>query len=147
MTGLSQGAHSSRQYPIMVNSYRQLLWLALCPFVAAQETDTLPPTAAPTAVPWGGCEDPINGKRKVTIGEKTTICLTIADGANWSEARTYMRVNFQPIADQYSRFVVPQCKCLSKRKEARNKSWHCVHCTFARCSPCLSITNFQRLKN
>lgn len=51
--------------------------------------------------------DPTKGYLPVTIGEPTTICLNIADGANWTSSRTYLRLNFQPIADQYSRFHVP----------------------------------------
>lgn len=67
-------------------------------------------TEPPAGSGWQGCEDPVNGKKLVTIGETTTICLNIANSANWTNPVTYMRVNFQPIADQYSRFHVPACK-------------------------------------
>lgn len=71
---------------------------------AAPVTATQPPSSAG----WGGCVDPNKGYLPVTIGEPTTICLNVANGANWSESVTYMRLNFQPIADQYSRFLVPK---------------------------------------
>lgn len=67
----------------------------------------VPITPAPTSLSWQGCEDPVNGPSLVTIGEKTTICLVISDGPDWSGPRSYMRLNFQPIADTYSRFHVP----------------------------------------
>ena len=76
-------------------------------------TTTTPVTTAPTGSPtdeWGGCVDPITRNSIVTIGQQTTICLVIADGVDWQAERTYMRLHFQPIADQYSRFIVPQCK-------------------------------------
>ncbi len=95
-----------------------LLWVSLLwvwSAVTAQDTTapvavTEPPTQPPAGSGWQGCEDPVNGKKLVTIGEPTTICLNIADGDDWTTARTYIRVNFQPIADQYSRFHVPSCK-------------------------------------
>ena len=71
---------------------------------------TISPTTQTTTDGWGGCVDPETGSSTVTIGEKTTICLVVADGVDWQAERTYMRLHFQPIADQYSRFVVPQCK-------------------------------------
>jgi hypothetical protein len=78
--------------------------------VTPAPTTSLAPSGAPTDLAWQGCEDPVLGKKLVTIGEKTTICLFIGDGTDWSAPRTYMRVNFQPIADEYSRFQVPNCK-------------------------------------
>ena len=89
----------------MMNTLQGLLWIACLwalgsPSVNAEDG---------TTVSWGGCEDPVKGAQKVTIGDKTTICLTISDGSNWSESRQYIRLNFQPIADEYSRFVVPNC--------------------------------------
>ena len=92
---------------MMMNTLRGLLWVAglwalVSPSVNAEDGTT-------TTVTWGGCEDPVKGARKVTIGDKTTVCLTISDGTDWSEARQYIRLNFQPVADEYSRFVVPNC--------------------------------------
>jgi hypothetical protein len=91
--------------------WASLLWV--WSLAVAQDTAApteAPITPAPTTVSWQGCEDPVAGKKLVTIGEKTTICLTIGDGTDWSAPRNYMRVNFQPIADEYSRFHVPSCK-------------------------------------
>jgi hypothetical protein len=64
---------------------------------------------------WGGCVDPKNPKKTVTIGDPTTICVTLADGTDWDAKRSYMRLNFRPKADEYSRFHVPKCefRCLS----------------------------------
>lgn len=88
-----------------------LVLLACCAWssVVAQE-DTLAPTSAPTATPWGGCVDPLNPGAKVEIGKETTVCLVLGDGTDWSAERSYLRLNFQPKADAYSRFHVPQCK-------------------------------------
>jgi len=77
---------------------------------------TSPPVATPEATDtdtntntWAGCVDPNNpdGSHLVTIGEKTTICLVLANDGDWSTEMDYMRLNFQPIADDYSRFHVP----------------------------------------
>jgi len=43
----------------------------------------------------------------VTIGQPTTVCLVLANDGDWSTEVDYMRLNFQPIADEYSRFLVP----------------------------------------
>ena len=72
--------------------------------------DTAAPTMAPTATPWGGCVDPNDRNTLVTIGKPTTICLVLTDGPDWNVVKTYMRLNFKPIADEYSRFHVPECK-------------------------------------
>lgn len=94
------------------------LWIAVWTLVWPSSTTTSFFGSFPSGgvaaqtVEWGGCEDPVDGAKKVTIGEKTTVCLTIADGTNWTESRQYIRVNFQPIADEYSRFAIPQCTFL-----------------------------------
>jgi hypothetical protein len=66
-------------------------------------------TLAPESL-WGGCVDPKNPNKAVTIGDPTTICITLADGADWDTKRSYMRLNFRPKADEYSRFHVPKCE-------------------------------------
>lgn len=94
-----------------------LMALAFSPLlVEGQDSD-------PTG--WEGCVDPENRDALVTIGEKTTICLVIADGVDWSFERQYMRLHFQPIADEYSRFHVPNCKfvCLLFQR-SRRKMFH-----------------------
>mmetsp|Transcript_7392 Transcript_7392/g.21514 ORF Transcript_7392/g.21514 Transcript_7392/m.21514 type:complete len:316 (+) Transcript_7392:289-1236(+) len=63
-------------------------------------------TAAPTSG-WSGCVDPTNGYQKVTIGQPTPICLVLANNADWTTEMTYLRLNFRPKADEYSRFHVP----------------------------------------
>jgi hypothetical protein len=84
------------------------LWLGLR-LVLAQDAETGSPTGAPTSPEWGGCVDPDDREALVTVGKKTTICLVLGDGIDWAEPRTYMRLHFQPIADDYSRFHVPNC--------------------------------------
>ena len=59
---------------------------------------------------WKGCVDRLNPQALVTIGEKTTICLVLTNAADWTETVTsYTRLSFQPVADEYSRFHVPNC--------------------------------------
>ena len=73
------------------------------------DATTPAPTGSPTITPWQGCIDLNNPNARVTIGEKTTICLIISNGVDWgTDSRTYMRLNFQPDADEYSRFHVPR---------------------------------------
>jgi hypothetical protein len=86
----------------------------------SQNTSTSAPVATPvaggtTSEPatgsgggWGGCVDPTAGFRPVTIGESTTVCLVLSNHPDWATSMSYMRLNFQPIADEYSRFHVPQ---------------------------------------
>ena len=64
-------------------------------------------TTAPTIPGWQGCNDPNLGFQPVTIGQPTTICLVLSGSPDWSTPVTYMRLNFQPMADTYSRFHVP----------------------------------------
>jgi hypothetical protein len=64
-------------------------------------------TAPATSNVWGGCVDPTNGFRPVTIGEPTTVCLVLSSTPDWATEMSYLRLNFQPIADEYSRFHVP----------------------------------------
>jgi len=66
-----------------------------------------PPPATPSTS-WGGCVDPVRGNQPVVIGQPTTICLVLSSDPNWSTAVDYMRLSFSPIADDYSRFRVPQ---------------------------------------
>ena len=68
---------------------------------------TGPPTASPTGTPWEGCVNPTNPDQKVTIGDPTYLCLILADDVNWNNQVNYLRLTFSPIADEYSRFVVP----------------------------------------
>uniref|UniRef100_A0A7S4AKE4 Spondin domain-containing protein n=1 Tax=Pseudo-nitzschia australis TaxID=44445 RepID=A0A7S4AKE4_9STRA len=66
-------------------------------------------TETPSAVVgFGGCIDPVKGYEPVTIGKPTPVCLVLANNGDWSTEMTYMRLNFKPLADAYSRFHVPQ---------------------------------------
>lgn len=88
-------------------------------FTHAQEATQAPslaPTtsAAPSAVAWQGCNDPnaVDGDpiKKVTIGDTTTVCLQLGNGVNWAGGVDYIRMAFQPTADEYTRFFVPKCR-------------------------------------
>jgi hypothetical protein len=96
----------------MISGTTQLVFLLA--LLSWHGTQAQEPTAAPVVNEdvWGGCVDPDPEKRGalVTIGQKTTVCLVIADGVDWQKQRTYMRLHFQPIADSYSRYQVPSCK-------------------------------------
>lgn len=77
---------------------------------------TMEPSTEPSILPtgtdqWNGCYDVNDPSALVTVGQKTTICFVIADGIDWREERQYLRLHFQPVADTYSRFHVPRCKC------------------------------------
>ena len=77
----------------------------------ASAADTATPAPTPTLPEWQGCVNPNSGQFElVTKGEPITICLTLSDGFDWSQDRTYMTLNFRPTVDEYSRFHVPQCK-------------------------------------
>jgi len=66
------------------------------------------PAAASGGTSWGGCVSPEKGFELVTIDARTTICLVLSSGGDWSSETEYMRLNFAPIADTYSRFHVPR---------------------------------------
>lgn len=77
-------------------------------FTTAQVPDQLSPapTAAPDNPTWKGCSEEEN--ELVTIGDPTTICLVLSDKLNWDlKPVFYLRLSFRPIADQFSRFIVP----------------------------------------
>ncbi len=80
----------------------------VAPPAPAPAPPTQAPAPNPTSTSWGGCVDPAKGYQPVTIGEPTTICLVLASDGDWSTAVDYMRLNFSPTADDYSRFRVPQ---------------------------------------
>jgi hypothetical protein len=112
-----------------VNSFnssvvRKVLLVAFLVFAVSLDTaqaqdpttspSLLPTTSAtPTVVGWGGCYDPAPGSRggsnKLTIGDKTTICLQLGNGDDWAGGVEYIRLTLQPKADEYTRFFVPAC--------------------------------------
>jgi hypothetical protein len=57
--------------------------------------------------PWQGCVDPLLPDAKVEIGKETVICMILGNNFNWQEPLEYLRLNFRPEADSYSRFHVP----------------------------------------
>ena len=86
------------------------------------DTTTAPATTAPTpsAVDpaptqppevWSGCVDYEDGDELIKLGKKTTICVSLASSTDWSNPPVrVLRLSFQPEADEYSRFHVPDCK-------------------------------------
>jgi len=67
---------------------------------------------------WSGCINPndLSSPNLITIGQPTTICLTIGPGGAWGGNQksdgsfvgvTYLRYTWQVTADQYSRFHIP----------------------------------------
>lgn len=70
----------------------------------------IPSTRAPVDDGWSGCVDPSKPEELIKIGKKTTICIVLGSSTNWNvltPATQYLRLSFQPQADEYSRFHVP----------------------------------------
>lgn len=61
---------------------------------------------------WQGCYEVGQEGAKVKIGDPTLICLQVGNTANWTDGVDYIRLSFQPQADQYSRLFIPSCKLL-----------------------------------
>mmetsp|Transcript_2902 Transcript_2902/g.4244 ORF Transcript_2902/g.4244 Transcript_2902/m.4244 type:complete len:89 (-) Transcript_2902:643-909(-) len=59
---------------------------------------------------WSGCIDPGNPGAPVTQGTPTTVCVVLGPDRDWSLGGSYLRYNFKPIADEYSRYSIPNCK-------------------------------------
>mmetsp|Transcript_21000 Transcript_21000/g.37925 ORF Transcript_21000/g.37925 Transcript_21000/m.37925 type:complete len:366 (-) Transcript_21000:318-1415(-) len=65
-----------------------------------------------TTPKWDGCNDPNTpgAPHVVKRGDPTTVCLTLGPNGNWGRETPlikYFRLNFQPEADEYSRFQIP----------------------------------------
>jgi hypothetical protein len=87
--------------------------------VVTASTATATPGAAPTSG-WSGCDDPATLGEPIKIGKKTTVCVVLANNADWNPGlpgTKYLRLSFQPIADEYSRFTVPSCKSSIKSRK------------------------------
>ena len=105
---------SSSAFSLMLLSAVVFLAVGVSP-AQAQDQPTLAPstsdprTVAPTAegTGWTGCVDPFVGPLPVNIGSQTTVCLVLSNAADWASPLTYMRLHFQPTADTYSRFHIP----------------------------------------
>ena len=57
--------------------------------------------------PWEGCVDYLQPDALVEIGKETVICMVLANDYDWQKPLSYVRLNFRPKADEYSRFHVP----------------------------------------
>lgn len=63
-----------------------------------------------SAVPnisWTGCGPFENEDERLSVGESTVVCMHVANDLNWVNNVNYLRLSFQPRADEYSRFHVP----------------------------------------
>lgn len=58
---------------------------------------------------WQGCVDPEKPKNKIRVAQKTRVCFSISNTTNWSAGVAYTRASFEPQADVYSRFHIPNC--------------------------------------
>jgi hypothetical protein len=61
---------------------------------------------------WNGCIDPSKNKQQnlIRIQQPTRVCLSIANDTNWNSGNAaYIRASFEPKADVYSRFHIPNC--------------------------------------
>ena len=94
-----------------------LLLSSLSPVLGVNETEAPvmapvdPPVAVPTEdTPWTGCHPRGDPNHRIEIGKKTVLCLHIGNEVNFAGGVNYIRVAFQPEADQYSRMHIPNCK-------------------------------------
>lgn len=58
---------------------------------------------------WRGCFDPQLPK-KVKIGQPTRVCMQVGNGVNWAAGVNYVRASFEPKADEYSYYHIPNCR-------------------------------------
>jgi hypothetical protein len=64
---------------------------------------------------WGGCQATFSGAsvdtlEKIEIGKQTIVCFHVGNTKDWARGVDYIRLSFQPEADQYSRMHIPNCK-------------------------------------
>jgi hypothetical protein len=65
---------------------------------------------------WSGCIDPDKSKSQnlVRIQQPSRVCFSIANDTDWNSGfASYLRASFEPKADVYSRFHIPNCKHFS----------------------------------
>jgi hypothetical protein len=82
-----------------------LLLLLQLPMIEAQQPTTTTTTA------WSGCINPkLTTKQNwIRSQQPTRVCISIANTTNWSAGAAYTRASFEPLADVYSRFHIPNC--------------------------------------
>ncbi|GAX23050.1 hypothetical protein FisN_15Hh050 [Fistulifera solaris] len=61
---------------------------------------------------WGGCQATFSGAsvdtlEKIEIGKQTIVCFHVGNTKDWARGVDYIRLSFQPEADQYSRMHIP----------------------------------------
>jgi hypothetical protein len=95
-----------------MSSVRFLIVIAFvcscCSWIGVVESQS---TNTTTIGSWSGCVNPNepNTPEVIQIGKPHTICLTLGQGGNWAAGVTYGRYTWRPVADQYSRFHIPDC--------------------------------------
>lgn len=100
--------HQSLRSQFQLKAITLLSLLLLVLFVSKYDNDLLVVDAA-----WSGCVNinlPKDQQNLVAIDQQTIVCLSIGNRINWSTGAQYVRVNFSPTADEYSRFHIPNCK-------------------------------------
>lgn len=76
-----------------------LLFAAVGQLVTSQEQQTSQ---------WSGCvRSGFGSEDKIRIGEPTRVCLQIGNSVSWVDGVDYVRASFEPQADEYSRFHIP----------------------------------------
>jgi len=56
---------------------------------------------------WTGCVDPNFPTKKVRRGQLTTVCMGVGSDGDYSNSTGYGRYSFKPVADDFSRFTIP----------------------------------------
>jgi hypothetical protein len=93
-------------YLVTMKSF-SLLFALLSSLVAAQNETN--------GDQWGGCQATFSGAsvdtlEKIEIGKQTIVCFHVGNTKDWARGVDYIRLSFQPEADQYSRMHIPNCK-------------------------------------
>jgi hypothetical protein len=110
-TSRTMNVHNNNSYSYDYNKYCTMFLLVTVLILIqiglpchAQEDD-----------PWVGCINPAMNRNQnlIRIQQPTRICLSIANDTNWNTGSTsYLRASFEPKADVYSRFHIPNCTYL-----------------------------------
>jgi len=90
-----------------------LLCFSLSAFRLAVAQNSTNGKSNATEPQWEGCvmEGTDAAGTPVKIGQRTIVCVQIGNGTQWNAGLNYIRLAFEPEADQYSRLIIPNCKC------------------------------------
>ena len=96
----------------------RLTWLLcltrLFTLIFSQESDTSTTTTTTTTIAAYACVDPNNRQttHQVRRGEITTVCLYVGPSGSWNSNIDYKRFSVNLIADEFSSYSIPGCKCV-----------------------------------